>query len=98
MHFGKKMILLEEKFPSWRRDFLRFILFKMAQYTQEERVFMVKSYLETKSPDYVIDACRNQFLNRNVPSKFTIYRNVEKYSNEGTSLNLKREGQGGEKL
>ena len=42
---------------------------KMAQYTKEERVFMVKSYFETKSPDYVIDAFRNQFPNRNVPSK-----------------------------
>ena len=62
----------------------------MAQYTKEERVFMVKCYLETKRPDHVINAFRIQFPNRNVPSKSTIYRNVEKYSNEGSSLNLNK--------
>lgn len=68
--------------------FIKFLA--MGQYTKEERVFMVKNYLEIKSPDYVIDAFRNQFPNRNVPSRSTIYRNVTKYSNEGTSLNLNK--------
>ena len=62
----------------------------MVKYSKEERVFMVKNYFETKSYDYVIHAFQNRFPNRNTPSISTIYRNVQKYSNEGTSLNLNK--------
>ena len=62
------------------------------QYKKEERFFMVKCYIETKSPDDVIEAFRNRFPNRNVPSKSTIYRKIENFSNEGISLNLNKEG------
>ena len=62
----------------------------MAQFSKEERVFMVKSYFETKSFDFVINAFQEQFPNREPPAKSTIYRNVKKYSEEGTSLNLNK--------
>ena len=60
----------------------------MAQFSTEQRVFMVRKYLESRSFEAMIEAFRQHFPERNPPSKSTIFRNVEKYLRNATSLNL----------
>lgn len=60
----------------------------MAFLTNEQRVFLVKRYLETKNCRLVLEEFRQRFPEQNVPSKSTIYKNVRKYEIEGTSRNL----------
>jgi hypothetical protein len=60
------------------------------QLTVEQRVFVVAKYLETGSYNAVTDAFQQRFPERNPPAKRTIYQNVKKYRNNGTSLNLNR--------
>lgn len=59
----------------------------MVQLTVEQRVFVVRTYFETRSYDAVRDLFQNQFPNRPSPTNMTIYRNVNKYQDHGTSLN-----------
>ena len=61
------------------------------QLTVEQRVFVVTKYLETKSYNAVREAFTRQFPQRNAPTKKTIYKNVKKYQEKGTSLNLNKE-------
>ena len=51
-------------------------------------MFLVDSYAETRSYKTVQNRFREQFPDRDVPAKSTILRNVNKYNNFGTSLNL----------
>ena len=60
------------------------------QLTVDQRVFIVTKYFETKSYNAVREAFVLQFPQRNAPSKKTIYKNVKKYQENGTSLNLNK--------
>ena len=66
----------------------------MAQLTKEQRIFVVSKYLETKSYNEIIRAFRVRFPDRVVPYKTTIQRNVKKYMEHGTSLNLNKQFSG----
>lgn len=66
----------------------------MVQLTTEQRVFVVSIYLETKSFLAVKDAFRRRFPERNCPCNSTIRKNVEKYRQHGTSLNLNKQFSG----
>ena len=57
------------------------------QLTVEQRVFVVKHYFETKSYVEVRRLFQIAFPSRPPPTDMTIYRNVKKYSETGTSLN-----------
>ena len=60
----------------------------MANFSTEQRVFIVKNYLESHSYVEVRLLFSLEFPDRNPPSKMGIWKNVKKYLNEGTSLNL----------
>jgi len=66
----------------------------MVQLTDDQRVFVVTKYLETKSFKTVVDAFRLIYPNRNPPTKSTIWNNVQKYKNHSTSKNLNKETSG----
>ena len=72
----------------------KIILFEMAQLTTDQRVFIVKNFLETGSINDVKVLFRARFPERNVPSMSTIQRNVEKYHLHGTSLNRNKGNSG----
>ena len=73
---------------------VKFCSFAMAQLTIEQRVLIVKYYIQTQSIAAVRDAFRARFPNRNVPSKSTIWRNVQKYLSSGTSHNRNKGNSG----
>ena len=62
----------------------------MVQLTTEQSVSIVKNYLQTQSSTAVQNAFQARFLGRNPPAPSTILRNVNKYLNAGTSLNLNK--------
>ena len=62
----------------------------MVQLNVEQRIFIVTKYIETRSYNDVREAFRLRFPQRNAPSKKTIYTNVKKYKEKGTSLNLNK--------
>lgn len=64
------------------------------QLTTEQRVFVVSTYLETKSYAEVKNAFQLRFPGRNIPCSSTIRRNVIKYRQHGTSLNLNKQSSG----
>ncbi len=59
----------------------------MGQLTTEQRVFVVTKFHENKSLQATQDAFRESFPDRDPPSKPTIWANVKKYRDHGTSLN-----------
>ena len=59
----------------------------MVQLTIQQRIFVVRTYFETKSYVEVRRLFQNEFPGRRPPTDMTIYRNVIKYSQHGTSLN-----------
>ena len=59
----------------------------MVQLTVEQRVFVVKTFYSTRSYVEVRRLFQQQFPDRLPPTDMTIYRNVNKYSQHGTSLN-----------
>ena len=66
----------------------------MVQLTTEQRVSIVKNYLQTQSSTAVQKAFQARFSGRNPPAPSTILRNVNKYLNAGTSLNLNKGNSG----
>ena len=60
------------------------------QLTTEQRVFLVNEWIRTGSLQQVAAAFRLQYPDRDVPAKSTIWKNVRKYQDEGTSLNLNK--------
>jgi transposase len=66
------------------------------QLTTVQRVFVVKEYLQCGSYVAVQNAFQQRFPDTLSPAKTTIWRNVNKYKNEGTSLNLNK-GRSGRK-
>ncbi len=66
----------------------------MAQLTREQRVFIVLNYIQTQSSTAVQNAFQARFPGRDPPAPSTILRNVQKYLNAGTSLNLNKGNSG----
>ena len=58
----------------------------MPQLSKEQRVFVVRTYYETKKYSEVINLFSHRFPGQDPPNK-TIWRNVNKYENHATSLN-----------
>ena len=67
---------------------------RMAQLTTEQRVFIVLNYAQTQSSIAVINRFRARFPDRIPPVPSTVLRNVRKYLNSGTSLNLNKSNSG----
>ena len=59
----------------------------MVQFTVEQRAFVVQKYHETKSYVTTQNTFRIRFPDREPPTKRTIWKNVKKYGEHGTSLN-----------
>ena len=74
--------------------FLLKTLQTMPQLTTAERTFIVSKYFETKSIPEVLRLFEIAFPHRNVPSSSTIWRNVRKYHQHGTSLNRNKGNSG----
>ena len=66
----------------------------MAQLTREERVFIVLNYTQTQSSTTVQNAFQARCPGHNPPAPSTILRNIQKYLNAGTSLNLNKGNSG----
>lgn len=62
----------------------------MVQLTTEQRIFVVKTFQETKRLQATPDAFRQRFRGREPPGKKTIWANVKNYQAHGTSLNRNR--------
>ena len=60
---------------------------KMVQLTKDQGVFVVKTFFETGSLQATQDAFRVNFPDRDPPVKSTIWSNVKKYQDHGTSQN-----------
>lgn len=59
----------------------------MVQLTIQQRVFVVTTFHETRSYQRTQEAFRLNYPDRDAPSKSTIFDNVRKYEQEGTSKN-----------
>ena len=57
------------------------------QLTEQQKVFVVKNYCETKSFEIVQQRFEENFPERSSPTKKTIWKNVRKFKNEGTTMN-----------
>ena len=66
----------------------------MRQLTVPQRVFIVKTYFETKSYVDVRRLFAEQFPERMPPTKKNIKKNVDKYLNHGTSCNRNKGNSG----
>ena len=66
----------------------------MVQLSVDQRVFVIKTFFETRILLQVQRLFRERFPGREPPNKTTIWKNVKKYSEHGTSLNMnaKRSG------
>ena len=62
--------------------------------TTEQRVFIVKTYFETKSLSEVGRLFSERFTDRPPVSKMSIWYNVKKYTHHGTSLNRQEKNSG----
>ena len=75
-----------------------FLTVFIIQLTQEQRVFLVTAWMRSKSYQVVSQEFSENFPERNVLNKTTIWKNVKKYREEGTSLNLNRRRSGKMKI
>ncbi len=66
----------------------------MVQLTVEQRVFVVTKFHENRSLQATQDAFREAFPERGPPSKTTIWTNVKKYRDHGSSLNQNKGNSG----
>ena len=66
----------------------------MPQLTTAERTFIVENYFVTKSIQEVLRLFRIAFPGRHVPNSTTVWRNVRKYRQHGTSLNRNKGNSG----
>ena len=64
------------------------------QFFVAQRVFMVKTYTQTRNYVQTKHPFRHQFPNSHKPSKFAIKWNYEKYNVHGTSLNRNKDNSG----
>ena len=66
----------------------------MPQLTSGQRTFLVENYFKTQSINEVIRLFEERFPDQNPPSASTVWRNVNKYRQHGTSLNRNRGNSG----
>ena len=59
----------------------------MGQLTAEQCVFVVKNWFVTKSLEQVHQLFRERFPDCEPPTRIAIWKNVKKYTDDGTSLN-----------
>ena len=59
----------------------------MVQLTIEQRTFIVKTFYETRSLQLTREAFMERFPDRHAPAAKTIWANVRKYEQHGTSQN-----------
>ena len=64
------------------------------QLTTEQRTFVVLTFNQTRSLQRTRDAFRERFPEREPPAAKTIWANVRKYQEHGTSLNRNKENSG----
>ena len=64
------------------------------QLTEQQRVFVVKNYFETKSFEIVQQRFEEKIPERSLPTKKTIWKNVKKFNNEETTMNLNKNRSG----
>ena len=69
--------------------FLFFTVFIM-QLTTQRHVFLVTGWMRSRRYQVVSQEFSKNFPERNVPNRTTAWKNVKKYREEGTSLNLNR--------
>ena len=67
------------------------------QLIMEQRIFIVKSYYETKSYNQVQTKFRTLFPERLPPNKTRIWENVKKYKRDDISLNMNK-GRSGRRI
>lgn len=60
------------------------------QLTKDQRVFVLKTWISTRSIKQVQELFAHSFTDRTAPSKNTIWKTFRKYQQEGTSLNLNK--------
>ena len=60
------------------------------QLAKQQRVLLVTAWMRSKSYQVCCRVFSEDFPEKSVPNKTTIWKNVEKYREEGTSLNLNR--------
>ena len=64
------------------------------QLTCAQRIFVVINYLRTRSFNEVQQLFEQRFRDGISPTKITIWKNVEKYNTEGSSLNQNNDNSG----
>ena len=64
------------------------------QLTEQQIVFVVKNYFETKSFEIVQQRFEEKFLERSLRTRKTIWKNVRKFNNEETTINLNKNRSG----
>ena len=69
----------------------KFVIFKMARLTSDQRVFIVKNYYQTKSVTVVKRKFKNAYKGMNV-SRVNIYKLVKKFEELGTVKNAAKSG------
>ena len=87
-----KLYLYSEKLNIVERTHLLSKDSKMVgrHFTQDERSFIVRTYVATRRSNETIRAFRNQFPGTQPPTKGTILYSVRKFNEHGTTRNLNR--------
>ena len=67
---------------------------EMVQLTPEQRVFVVKMYFQTEKYTEVRRLSQERYPERPPPNKTTIWKNVNKYLQNATSLNMNKDQSG----
>ena len=64
------------------------------QLTSIQRIFVVSIYLRNRNFKEVQQLLEQRFRDRDSPTKMIIWKNVEKYKTEGSSLDLNKDRSG----
>ena len=75
---------------SWTSVKERSMTIPRPQFTPQQRAFLVTEYARANSVTEVLQHFRRQYPNTRCPARLTVYRNLEKYRNQGTSQNLNK--------
>ena len=66
----------------------------MVQLTVEQRTFIIKTFFQTRSLQRTRESFRARFPDRQPPPLKTIWANVRKFSQHGTTLNRNKGNSG----
>ena len=75
---------------SWTSVKERSMTMPRPQFTPQQRAFLVTEYARANSVTEVLQHFRGQYPNTRCPARITVYRNLEKYRNQGKSQNLNK--------